>query len=122
MTAGTVVWLRVSIDTHCDHLHNVTCNIMRLQAPCADQLARLQALLGLAQLPGRTFLSFLLLVGLAPHSGGAVGDGGDGGSAARPADAKRRRVATDAAADAAYAGAPQLWGRAAVLLDSALSS
>lgn len=104
---------------HCGACHCDRFQCAETQAPCADLLARLQALLGLGQLPGRVFLSFLLLVALAPHSS-------SNGGAAKPADAKRRRLSTNAAAPAAAGtasddGISALWGRAVALLDCSAS-
>jgi hypothetical protein len=83
----------------------------RCQDPDADQLRRLQALLGLGRLPPRTFLSFLLLVTLGP------GDRGGGSRAARVAGgAKRRRVSAEQPA-----AVPTTVQRAIALADARLS-
>lgn len=63
-----------------------------LQAPDADQLQRLQALLGVAGLPPRTFLSFLLLVTLAPGSSSGGSSGNSNVAGGHTGGAKRRRL------------------------------
>ena len=82
-----------------------------MQQPDADQLRRLQALLGVGHLPPRTFLSFLLLVTLAP------GDGSAGSRTATVAGgAKRRRIRVEQAT-----ALPALVQRAIALTDARLS-
>lgn len=66
------------------------------QMPDAEKLKRLQALLGIARLPACTFLTFLLLVTLAP---GGYGGSNSSSCTVTPASGnKRRRVSAEQAA------------------------